>query len=1492
MPCPDFSCEEKGGIVLRRMKLLMIVLMAVLAFVFTGGEVKAAEKQTIYNSPYVTFTPDGKAWTTNAGDTNIKTYPYGETVTTGISSSLRELNEGEHYYPKEVDGEVPIGKWVVKWPKGMCIHSQYPSNGYHGIDFGTQFCRTNYFSGWIAYCADCNEPVGGMHVYMSKEAAESIDYLEAKPRECWGDMDYYYLCPFCYNLEQGASFVHECQDISYNQYQVVYDQNHRDVNGASGFMSASYHIYNNAIEYNGEKITPVTHLTINNYKRRGYEFVEWNTKPDGSGESFLDGAEISNLSSADCNMPDTWTSDDNGTVVLYAQWRKSESTLQIMPNGGKYLNSSISTVITREYGTSYTADVADVECPKGYVVTYQTNGGEATDYRGNVISSVTGTTHFTGWSKGTSFKGQLKDNTYIFIAPDGHTDYIYANFAPSSIVLPKCKKDGYSFGGWYYDSAFKKPAGDAGDRITPTQNMTLYAQWVELILYSQDNYSANDGKGAVDLAWSQDDGNDKAYKVYQSTDASTWKQVTSATDIGTSLNVNETFDYSGESYEYTVPYTGIYNVHVYGAQGGNYESHSGGKGGYVNGAAFLDAGEKLTITPGGQDGFNGGGDGEPYGNGGGATTVVSDKKGTLFIAGGGGGATTKTAGGEGGAQTSLRVDGKPEGEDGGAGGGAGYVGGTAGDYEVHNCVPECSGLNPAQQGFYDVGQGVTIGDDGVYGDGIYGARFTPKANGFGASATGKNYTTQWAGMSYFVGSSQEYLSTPKTGELSFHYDTNLTGEYRYVDIKITVYDKDTGNVVYSFNPLDASYTESSETEHLCDNGASCWMGQHKRANTIWTYTDPEVTGQREYYPFTTWNNHDGSYKGVSGRELISLDFTIPIPESVKGVYLGATVSIYGKVATSTYTTHMYSGISDVSYTFASCGYEDGEVISTTPAYGGSSYVAEEWMNSFSSEQGKRNGDGKVELRASNVGYLKEQQLAGVSAPDLAAPDTVGESTVTRTPLGSDRVVISWTAPADNGTDYYHRVTSHLRSSSSVLCTSNITLNILKTGIKGYYYIVDSQADTVMADTPGTGENFSFTKQPKVTVSVTEETQYLHVAAVDKAGNIGGTIHVKIQADAGGNGVDILWNLATGPITVEDTGNIHPAGTDKWYVKADGSTPFTLMYDAYLEGTASISYQPNYSIFRSRYEDISGENILFTQNHAISDDSIVTTAQNLIYTTKDNPILGQYPYMVTERSNRNRDLRTTQKFTLNSECHGKEIAVYPGTGAAYGEDVVYSDETADKLHTVILIGDGEAPEITGMDNIDGEGVLEIRAADALSGLRDLYVEVLNIDNFDRITYYPEADSVVRIDLSAAMFDGDLQVRAVAVDNVGNETEMIASVTEFAMSAVIERMLFPHDPVFQCGESGILTITTYGYADRIVVEFPAGLETGQSFSREFSYTTPAYMTEEKIQFMVPLNARDGGYVVKVTAYKNGREMGQNEPELVVKGTVLQELRTRLR
>ena len=77
-----------------------------------------------------------------------------------------------------------------------------------------------------------------------------------------------------------------------------------------------------------------------------------------------------------------------------------------------------------------------------------------------------------------------------------------------------------------------------------------------------------------------------------------------------------TFNYTGAIDSYTVATSGVYNIDVLGAQGGN----NGGLGGKLAGSFNLNAGEILSILVGGI-GANGNGGGN--GGGGGTFVVVS-----------------------------------------------------------------------------------------------------------------------------------------------------------------------------------------------------------------------------------------------------------------------------------------------------------------------------------------------------------------------------------------------------------------------------------------------------------------------------------------------------------------------------------------------------------------------------------------------------------------------------------------------------------------------------------------------------------------------------------------------------------------------------------------------------------------------------------------------------------------------------------------------------
>lgn len=1318
-------------------------LLALGLMLLFPGQAEAADKKTIYNSPYVSFSPDGKAFTTCAGDQNYTWYAEDDstTVYTGIKSSLRSLRTGEHYYKVARWGEVPVGSWKVVHRPGQCIHDGYTSDeNWHGIQFGTQKCMQYYYSGWKAFCADCGEPLEDSNIYMSREAASSIQYLDLGSEK--NPVFYYYLCPFCRNLEQGVGLsAHWCKKISWNQYRIFYDPNIKKYNG---YMDYSYHMYNNETIYEGETVTPVTHLTENNYTRVGYVFTGWNTKQDGSGVSFTDKEEIYNLSSSDWNDQSTWTDTDRGTITLYAQWRKSESTLVIDANGGRY-NGVDKYSLTEPYSSKYLLQKNLIVSPNGYTVAFETNGGTNVD-------TITGTMHFVEWMQIQPFNGFVTNDTYMFMAPDRNIDTLKAVYQSDPITLPVTTKDGWSFGGWYYDPDFSLPAGGAGDQIIPSKDMTLYAQWVDLRLQAVDNYEVNDGKGAVDLSWSQSDQNNKTYLVYQKKEDGAWIRVNSANDISSTTVIDQTYTFDGQAKQYTVPYTGLYSINAMGAQGQSYGSYTGGYGGSVTGTFWLRKGEILTYVVGGQNGYNGGGSASSFGNGGGMTSVVSNPKGTLMIAGGGGGAFSHGNGNAGGSAASV-INGN-NGQSGMAGGGGGYQGGTAGERIDHYHVASCN---------------------------VYHTH---------------------------VGSRDRY-----------------GGCYtKYVENKRVV----------------------TWTDNLCCSNCQ--------------------EGPNAHFP--------GNPYGACGN--FNPNWEKEIDDSYYDLTCGKTTSTI------------------VGYR---CGMYNGQILSSKPAYGGSNYVNSAYAMMYETYSGVRSGSGVAELHSKAIGYQESLDLAGVTATDFAAPDKISDQ-VTKEPLDGKSIRVTWQVPSDNGTDYYHKVESYLTGSTSMLCGSNVTKNTLVSGVKGYYYLVDQNGDTVV-----TG-NANYVQVPHVNVVTAEYNQYLHIAAVDVAGNISETTHILIDAK------DVLWKLYTKQLVIDASAdNVYPATDKSWYVRADGSTPFTLKNEAYMDGTASRGYQLNETIYETVSDDSSvARNIIRTASTEIADTSIRTDANGLSYSTDGTTALQQYSYSYTVRSNKNRDLMGVQKFTISRDLSGQTIQVIPVAEADKESDKVYSAHELDEKNKITLIADGEAPVIRGLeimedrdliDRRDGSITVTVTADDDLSGVKDFYVVIKNTDNAITKTYLPDVDGSIRITITEdePIFSGDFTVLGYAVDNVGNENNLSYGTTEFALASSVERILSPHDPIFKCGESGILTFTTWGYADRVEVIFPESMTAlDPTLNKVYDYTDcPGYMITEHLQFMVPLYTPENQNLeITVRAYKGDKKL-EDHPTISVigvSGTVLDEFRTRLR
>ena len=243
-------------------------------------------------------------------------------------------------------------------------------------------------------------------------------------------------------------------------------------------------------------------------------------------------------------------------------------------------------------------------------------------------------------------------------------------------------------------------------------------------------------------------------------------------------------------------------------------------------------------------------------------------------------------------------------------------------------------------------------------------------------------------------------------------------------------------------------------------------------------------------------------------------------------------------------------------------------------------------------------------------------------------------------------------------------------------------------------------------------------------------------------------------------------------------------------------------------------------------------------------------------------------------------------------------------AEYQDKEYWSDQDEDRSHSITLIPDGKAPVITGVEDLENAGNIDmteeskdfaITAADAGSGVRKLVITITNLDNQMQRTYSSDTgELVITMKKDDYLFLGDFVVSAEASDNVGNVNLKESESLAFTLDAELKRAREPQTGEFKAGDGVILTITTGGYADKVIIRFPdALLALNPELNKEYIYEFPAAIRTEVYEFNIPIATPSGDYVVEVEAWKNGRKLTE-ELQLPVQtnGSITDELRTRIR
>lgn len=222
-------------------------------------------------------------------------------------------------------------------------------------------------------------------------------------------------------------------------------------------------------------------LAKNTYKKNGYTFIGWNTKADGSGKNYDNGASVKNL-----------TTKNGGKVTLYATWAVTEYPITYNLNGGR------NTADNPMYYTQFQAVTLKKPSRTGY-----TFAGWYSDknFKNKVTTIAKGSTGSkTFYAKWTANKYTITYNG------NGATGGTMANTSctyGNSVSLRKngYTRRGYTFAGWSKNadgSGTVYANGASVKNLTGTKNGTvnLYAQW-RTVTYTI-TYVLNGGENAAD----------------------------------------------------------------------------------------------------------------------------------------------------------------------------------------------------------------------------------------------------------------------------------------------------------------------------------------------------------------------------------------------------------------------------------------------------------------------------------------------------------------------------------------------------------------------------------------------------------------------------------------------------------------------------------------------------------------------------------------------------------------------------------------------------------------------------------------------------------------------------------------------------------------------------------------------------------------------------------------------------------------------------------
>ena len=181
--------------------------------------------------------------------------------------------------------------------------------------------------------------------------------------------------------------------------------------------------------------------------RRGYIFMGWNTKADGTGDAF------------------TAATDVTSNITVYAQWKDS-TTYSVTYKDG---------VDGTVFADQTTADLHVGDTTPAFSGTPTRSGYTFTGWQPSVAATVTDNAVYTAqWTKNSSSSHHSTRYT-LHYEPNGGTAYKDERYSSGTkVTLDKTPtRESYTFTGWYADKALTQKI----TTVTMNSDKTVYAGW-------------------------------------------------------------------------------------------------------------------------------------------------------------------------------------------------------------------------------------------------------------------------------------------------------------------------------------------------------------------------------------------------------------------------------------------------------------------------------------------------------------------------------------------------------------------------------------------------------------------------------------------------------------------------------------------------------------------------------------------------------------------------------------------------------------------------------------------------------------------------------------------------------------------------------------------------------------------------------------------------------------------------------------------------------